>query len=128
ALVPARRTGRRAVRRPARSRGRGALPPGRRGRVAHAARPRPAPPARLRARERDGGARAGARGAMIPTGRRPSILQSFNNATEGIIHALRTQRNLWIHFAIAAAVLVAAAALGATRIELVSLPLPLSLA
>jgi len=58
---------------------------------------------------------------MIPTGRRPSILQSFNNATEGIIHALRTQRNLWIHFAIAAAVLVAAVAFGVTRIELISL-------
>jgi diacylglycerol kinase (ATP) len=58
---------------------------------------------------------------MIPTRRRPSIFQSFNNAAEGVVHALRTQRNLWIHFAIAAAVLVAAVAFGVTKIELISL-------
>jgi diacylglycerol kinase (ATP) len=52
---------------------------------------------------------------------RPSILQSFNNAAEGIIHALRTQRNMWIHFTIAALVLVAAVAFGVTKIELISL-------
>ena len=58
---------------------------------------------------------------MLPPRRRPSILQSFNNATEGIIHALGTQRNLWIHFAIGAAVLVAAVGFGVTRLELISL-------
>jgi diacylglycerol kinase (ATP) len=55
------------------------------------------------------------------TQRSPSLLQSFNFATEGVIHALRTQRNLWIHFAIAVAVLVAALAFGVTRIELMLL-------
>ena len=49
---------------------------------------------------------------------RPSLLQSFNHAAEGIVHALRTQRNLWIHFAIAVAVLVAAVGFGVSRIEL----------
>jgi diacylglycerol kinase (ATP) len=53
--------------------------------------------------------------------RSPSVLQSFNFATEGIIHALRTQRNLWIHFSIAVAVLVAALAFGVSRIELMLL-------
>jgi diacylglycerol kinase (ATP) len=50
--------------------------------------------------------------------RSPSLLHSFNHAAEGIVHALRTQRNLWIHFAIAAAVLVAAAGFGASKLEL----------
>ena len=40
--------------------------------------------------------------------RSQSVFESFNYAAEGVIHALRTQRNLWIHFTIAAAVLVAA--------------------
>ena len=39
---------------------------------------------------------------------RPSVLESFNYAFEGIIHVLRTQRNMRIHFAIAFGVLVAA--------------------
>ena len=53
--------------------------------------------------------------------RSQSLFHSFNNATEGVIHALRTQRNLWIHFAIAAAVLVAAVAFGVSRLELMVL-------
>jgi diacylglycerol kinase len=36
-------------------------------------------------------------------GRAPTLLDSFNYAFEGIIHVLRTQRNLRIHFAIAIA-------------------------
>jgi diacylglycerol kinase (ATP) len=58
---------------------------------------------------------------MTPRPRSPSIFQSFNYAAEGVIHALRTQRNLWIHFAIAATVLIAALAFGVTRIELMLL-------
>lgn len=50
-----------------------------------------------------------------------SLFQSFNNATEGVVHALRTQRNLWIHFAIAAGVLVAAIAFGVSKVELMVL-------
>ena len=34
--------------------------------------------------------------------RAPSIIESFNYAFEGIIHVLRTQRNMRIHFAVAA--------------------------
>jgi diacylglycerol kinase (ATP) len=58
--------------------------------------------------------------------RRQSLFQSFNNATEGVIHALRTQRNLWIHFAIAAGVLVAAVGFGVSKIELMVLLLAIT--
>jgi diacylglycerol kinase (ATP) len=57
----------------------------------------------------------------MTTARRQSLFTSFNNATEGVIHALRTQRNLSIHFTIAAAVLVAAVAFGVTKLELMAL-------
>ena len=59
-------------------------------------------------------------------GRSPSLLQSFNFAVEGIIHVLRTQRNMRVHFAIAVAVLVAALAVGVRRLELVALLLAIS--
>jgi diacylglycerol kinase (ATP) len=59
-------------------------------------------------------------------GRVPSILDSFNWAFEGIIHVLRTQRNLRIHFGIAIAVIAAAAALGVDRIELIVLLLAIA--
>jgi diacylglycerol kinase (ATP) len=54
-------------------------------------------------------------------GRPPTVLDSFNYAFEGIIHVLRTQRNMRIHFLVAVAVLVAAIAIGVTRIELIAL-------
>jgi diacylglycerol kinase (ATP) len=56
----------------------------------------------------------------------PSLLESFNFAFEGVIHVLRTQRNLRIHFAIAAAVLIAAVAVGVERLELIALLLAIS--
>jgi diacylglycerol kinase (ATP) len=54
-------------------------------------------------------------------GRAPSLLDSFNYAFEGVIHVLRTQRNLRIHVIIAIAVLGAAVALGVDRLELIAL-------
>ncbi len=56
----------------------------------------------------------------------PSLLESFNFAFEGIIYVLRTQRNLRIHFAIAAGVIVAALAFDVTRLELIALLLSIS--
>jgi diacylglycerol kinase (ATP) len=50
--------------------------------------------------------------------RSTSLFQSFNFAAEGVVHAVRTQRNLWIHFGIAIAVLIAAIGFGATKLEL----------
>ena len=58
--------------------------------------------------------------------RPPSLIESFNFAFEGVIHVLRTQRNMRIHFAIAAAVLIAAIAVGVGRIELIALLLAIS--
>jgi diacylglycerol kinase (ATP) len=59
-------------------------------------------------------------------GRSPGVLQSFNFAFEGIIHVLRTQRNMRIHFAIAVVVLVGALAVGVRRLELVALLIAIS--
>jgi diacylglycerol kinase (ATP) len=58
--------------------------------------------------------------------RSTSLFESFNFAAEGIVHAVRTQRNLWIHFAIAIAVLVAAIGFGATKLELAVLLLAIT--
>jgi diacylglycerol kinase (ATP) len=52
---------------------------------------------------------------------RPSIIESFNYAIEGIVHVLRTQRNMRIHFVAAVAVIIIAAAVGVSRIELIAL-------
>jgi diacylglycerol kinase (ATP) len=58
--------------------------------------------------------------------RSTSLFQSFNFAAEGIVHAVRTQRNLWIHFGVAIAVLVAAIGFGATKLELAVLLLAIT--
>src|SRR5581483_5117422 len=138
--VPDRRARRAPGGAAAAARGRRRLPPGRRRGVACAARARAPAPARLRPRPGDGGAGGGApmtvtsprregeerreralrRPAPAP-GRAPSLLDSFNYAVEGIIHVLRTQRNLRIHVAIAIGVLAAAIALGVERLELIAL-------
>jgi diacylglycerol kinase (ATP) len=57
---------------------------------------------------------------------RPSVIESFNNAIEGVVHVLRTQRNMRIHFAIAIAVLAVAAAVGVSKLELVALLLAIA--
>jgi diacylglycerol kinase (ATP) len=53
--------------------------------------------------------------------RRPSIIESFNYAIEGVVHVLRTQRNMRIHFAVAVIVLVLAIVVGVSKIELIAL-------
>jgi diacylglycerol kinase (ATP) len=58
--------------------------------------------------------------------RAPSIIESFNFAFEGIIHVLRTQRNMRIHFAVAALVLVAAIVSGVDKLELIALLLAIA--
>jgi diacylglycerol kinase (ATP) len=52
---------------------------------------------------------------------RPSVIESFNFAIEGVIHVLRTQRNMRLHFAAAVAVIVVAVAVGVSKIELIVL-------
>jgi diacylglycerol kinase (ATP) len=53
--------------------------------------------------------------------RRPSIIESFNVAIEGLVHVLRTQRNMRIHFVVAVAVIILAVLVGVSRIELIAL-------
>jgi diacylglycerol kinase (ATP) len=59
-------------------------------------------------------------------GRAPTLLDSFNYAFEGIIHVLRTQRNLRIHFLVAIVVIAAAVALSVQRVELMALLLAIA--
>src|SRR5207253_2579527 len=111
--------------------------------VAASACPRAPPPRRLRPRAGDGGARGGVhRMTVTPLprgpeddqaerqprrspppapGQAPSLLESFNYAVEGIIHVLRTQRNLRIHFLAAVVVFAGAIAVGVTRLQLIAL-------
>ncbi|MGH3091100.1 MAG: diacylglycerol kinase [Gaiellaceae bacterium] len=60
------------------------------------------------------------------TRRTPAIIQSLNWAFEGVIHVLRTQRNMRIHFAVATAVLILAFAYGVTKLELMALLVAIS--
>ena len=66
------------------------------------------------------------RSAPPAPGRAPSLLDSFNYAFEGIIHVLRTQRNLRIHFLAAVVVFAAALAVGVTRLQLIALVLAIA--
>jgi diacylglycerol kinase (ATP) len=59
-------------------------------------------------------------------GRAPTLIDSFNYAVEGIIHTLRTQRNLRLHFLAAILVFIAAIALGVTRLQLIALVLAIA--
>src|SRR5436305_6624921 len=57
---------------------------------------------------------------------RPSVFESFNYAIEGVIHVLRTQRNMRIHFAVAVVVLAVAVAVGVSKMELIALLLAIA--
>jgi diacylglycerol kinase (ATP) len=71
--------------------------------------------------DRDERQRPARRPPQPAPGRAPSLLDSFNYAFEGIIHVLRTQRNLRIHFLAAVLVFGAAVAIGVTRLQLIAL-------
>jgi diacylglycerol kinase (ATP) len=58
--------------------------------------------------------------------RRGNLLHSFNWAFDGIVHALRHERNMWIHFAIAVLVLVASLFFALTRLEVIALLVAIS--
>ena len=61
-----------------------------------------------------------------PQRRPPPIIESFNHAFEGVIHVLRTQRNMRIHFVVAAVVLILGLASDVSRIELIALLLAIA--
>jgi diacylglycerol kinase (ATP) len=60
------------------------------------------------------------------TRRTPRILQSLNWAFEGVIHVLRSERNMRIHFALATAVLILAFSYGVTKVELMAVLIAIS--
>jgi diacylglycerol kinase (ATP) len=58
--------------------------------------------------------------------RRGNLLSSFNYAFDGIVYALRHERNMWVHFGIALVVLVAALFFALTRLEVIALLVAIS--
>jgi len=58
--------------------------------------------------------------------RAPNLIESANFAFEGIIHVLRTQRNMRIHVLAAAVVLIAGLATDVDRLELIALLLAIA--
>jgi diacylglycerol kinase (ATP) len=54
------------------------------------------------------------------------MLQSLNWAFEGVIHVLRSEPNMRIHFAVATAVLILAFSYGVTKLELMALLIAIS--
>lgn len=56
-----------------------------------------------------------------------SLIKSFNYAIDGIVYSLRTQRNMRIHFAVAAGVLTAGLIVGVSRVEFLILLFSISL-
>lgn len=56
-----------------------------------------------------------------------SLLWSFNHAIEGVVHALRTQRNMRLHVFFAALVLITSLALGVDREGLVAIVFAIAL-
>jgi diacylglycerol kinase (ATP) len=75
---------------------------------------------------RDGNGTGQEERLSMPLRRSPSILDSFNFAFEGIIHVLRTQRNMRVHLAVAIAVLVGAVWVGVSKLELIALLLAIA--
>jgi len=59
--------------------------------------------------------------------REGGLARSFNSALEGIVYALRTQRNVKIHFAVTVLVLFASVWLSITKIELILLLITIAL-
>lgn len=58
--------------------------------------------------------------------RTPRIFQSLNWAFDGVIHVLRSERNMRIHFAVATLVLIFAFSYGVTKLELMALLVAIS--
>jgi diacylglycerol kinase (ATP) len=56
---------------------------------------------------------------MTPERRRTTLFRSFDHAFQGLVYSVRHQRNMRIHFAVAAVVLVASVFLDVSRVELV---------
>ena len=60
---------------------------------------------------------------MTPKRRQMTMLQSFNHAFQGLVYAVRYERNMRIHLAVGLLVLVASVFLNLSRLELVAVVL-----
>ncbi len=60
---------------------------------------------------------------MTPKRRQMTMLQSFNHAFQGLVYAVRYERNMRIHLAVGLLVLVASVFLNVSRLELVAVVL-----
>ena len=60
---------------------------------------------------------------MTPKRRQMTMLQSFNHAFQGLVYAVRYERNMRIHLAVGLLVLVASLFLNVSRLELVAVVL-----
>ncbi len=63
----------------------------------------------------------------VPGHKSRSLLESFNFAFEGVVEALRRERNMRVHFLLAVGVLIAALLLDVTKLELIALLFCISL-
>jgi diacylglycerol kinase (ATP) len=57
---------------------------------------------------------------VTPEHRRPTLLSSFNSAFQGLIYAVRHQRNMRIHMVVGVGVLVGSVLLDLTKLEMVA--------
>ncbi|MBN1320665.1 MAG: diacylglycerol kinase [Thermoleophilia bacterium] len=57
---------------------------------------------------------------MAPERRRTTLLQSFNNAFQGLVYAVRHQRNMRIHLAVGVIVLIVSILLNLSKLEFVA--------
>lgn len=57
---------------------------------------------------------------MTPDRKRSSMLQSFNHAFQGLVYAVRHQRNMRIHLVVAVGVMVGAVLVDLTKVELLA--------
>ncbi len=71
-------------------------------------------------------ARTGFESPRFQLKRPHSLLVSFNYAIEGVIHVLRRERNMRVHFALATVVLVLAFTYDVTKVELMALLIAIS--
>lgn len=57
---------------------------------------------------------------VIPEHHKPTLLRSFNSAFQGLIYAVKHQRNMRIHLVVAVGVLVGGGFLGLTKLEMIA--------
>ncbi|HEY5530270.1 MAG TPA: diacylglycerol kinase [Thermoleophilia bacterium] len=63
---------------------------------------------------------------MSPNPQRDTLLRSFNHALQGLVHSVRHQRNMRIHFGVALAVLVGGLFADLSRLEFVAVAISIA--